>query len=322
MKDHAWFVLLLLLVATIACTLGQTAIPNIRDVTVTNLVPTALGINTNSPTPILNPTVTVSDVGQSPPAISCTVRADWLSYTVAVGDSLPTLAVTTGTTVAELVQANCLTDANAILAGQRIYVPQQPVKVIPNLTLDVINSSIPSFTVGCCLAVGPVLPVQDGWVRLQVGKQVQLQWSRLVDDGTTIDFYYTPTGYRKPPQLIGSVPNRAGGQIAWQVPVGVEGYITAITRLGDTLTGGTSEALKVHTELLPSTMGTACIFIPYAPSLETPLYSQPNTSAAEVMRIDANERLPILNRSDYWYEVQFVADSVWVEVTSGSRAGC
>jgi LysM repeat protein len=57
------------------------------------------------------------------PAIACTPPAGWVSYTVQAGDTLSTLAATYAIPVAQLIAANCLTNADVITVGQTIYVP-------------------------------------------------------------------------------------------------------------------------------------------------------------------------------------------------------
>lgn len=58
-----------------------------------------------------------------PTTVNCTVRTDWLAYSVAAGDTLFRIAQRGGTTVNALVAANCLSDPSRIEAGQILYVP-------------------------------------------------------------------------------------------------------------------------------------------------------------------------------------------------------
>ena len=60
----------------------------------------------------------------------CTVRTDWQTYTVQQGDTLAQIARNAGSTLAELVQGNCLVDANLIQVGQQLYIPH-PVVTTP-----------------------------------------------------------------------------------------------------------------------------------------------------------------------------------------------
>lgn len=55
----------------------------------------------------------------------CTVRSDWFTYRVVTGDTLSSIATRTQSTVLTLLDANCLSNANLITAGQQLYVPNQ-----------------------------------------------------------------------------------------------------------------------------------------------------------------------------------------------------
>lgn len=67
------------------------------------------------------PTTTSAPTVQPTP--SCSLRTDWATITVQVGDTLFSIAQRSGTNVNALVQANCLANANAIQVGQTLYVP-------------------------------------------------------------------------------------------------------------------------------------------------------------------------------------------------------
>ncbi len=55
---------------------------------------------------------------------TCTPQAEWEEYEIQRGDNLTRIATLTGSTVDELIAANCLENPNAIRAGQILYVPQ------------------------------------------------------------------------------------------------------------------------------------------------------------------------------------------------------
>ena len=57
---------------------------------------------------------------------SCQLRTDWPIYTVKPGDTLFSIAQRTGSTVGELVIANCISNPNLITVGQSLYVPRLP----------------------------------------------------------------------------------------------------------------------------------------------------------------------------------------------------
>lgn len=56
---------------------------------------------------------------------ACAPRTDWQPYVVVSNDNLTNIARRFGTTVTELVQANCLANPNRLSRGQTLYVPPQ-----------------------------------------------------------------------------------------------------------------------------------------------------------------------------------------------------
>lgn len=81
------------------------------------------------------PTATASPTNT--PVAVCTPRTDWqFTYTVVAGDTLFSIAQRAGTTVDVLAAGNCLTNANAINAGQVLRVPVAVVgpPVVPGAT--------------------------------------------------------------------------------------------------------------------------------------------------------------------------------------------
>lgn len=71
------------------------------------------------------------------PLPDCIVRADWHGYSVAAGDTLSSLALRSGSTVAELMTANCLSDPNLVMIGQTLVVPRipdTPTPILPSPT--------------------------------------------------------------------------------------------------------------------------------------------------------------------------------------------
>jgi len=74
---------------------------------------------------------------------ACTLRTDWQTYIVSSGDTLSSLAVATRSTTAELVAANCLANANNIVVGQRLYVPNQPIIPVPPTPTYIPNTPVP-----------------------------------------------------------------------------------------------------------------------------------------------------------------------------------
>ena len=74
------------------------------------------------------PTEPPVDIPATPTVRACGHPNQWVAYTVQPGDTLYSLANATGTTVSELMFANCLNDSNYILAGMTIYLPRLPVR--------------------------------------------------------------------------------------------------------------------------------------------------------------------------------------------------
>ena len=60
---------------------------------------------------------------------ACTPRTDWPVYVVQPGDTLFSIAQRTGSTVGELVIANCIPNPNLITVGERLRVPRLPGEV-------------------------------------------------------------------------------------------------------------------------------------------------------------------------------------------------
>ena len=106
-----WRVWILVPLMLLACSLGQR--PSLM------------------PTPTLLPTLTAAVTAANAttsiaaqPTAGCTPRTDWPTITLAPGDTLSSIAAQVGSSVDELVSANCLSDPAAIRAGQSLYVPQ------------------------------------------------------------------------------------------------------------------------------------------------------------------------------------------------------
>lgn len=77
-----------------------------------------------------NPSVTPFDL--NPPTLdpndgTCPQPVGWVAYVVETGDSLGALAEATGSTVAALEAANCMTNADTLFVGETIWLPNDPV---------------------------------------------------------------------------------------------------------------------------------------------------------------------------------------------------
>jgi len=74
------------------------------------------------------PTVTLSATFTHTPSITpCAPQYAWFSYIVQRGDTFSHIARITGSTVKELMQANCMMDT-LLFPGQRLHVPRLPIE--------------------------------------------------------------------------------------------------------------------------------------------------------------------------------------------------
>lgn len=95
---------------------------------------TAAATDTPEPTPTETPSATQTPTNTNLPTVtSCVKRFDWPTYRVKRGDTLFSIAIATGSTVRELMGANCLT-SDLIITGQTLYVPRLPVTATPTDT--------------------------------------------------------------------------------------------------------------------------------------------------------------------------------------------
>src|SRR5690349_16627596 len=117
MRWRASIAMIVLVGSSLACTIGEappspTSAPTLEpSATGGTLVLTAIGPLTNL---------------QSTPGQNCVPRSDWQTTVVLPDDTLSGIAQRAGTTVDDLVTANCLASADTIVAGQTLRVPIAP----------------------------------------------------------------------------------------------------------------------------------------------------------------------------------------------------
>src|SRR5258708_34440224 len=119
MRKRSWIMLLPLIVATLACALGQA--PTLVPTRTAGAAAVSLGRVSVNASP---PATSASHAG--PSTSGCTPRTDWPTMVIADGDTLSGIAARTGVSVTDLVTANCLTDASSIISGQTLRVPVVP----------------------------------------------------------------------------------------------------------------------------------------------------------------------------------------------------
>jgi len=112
-----------------------------------SLIPEFTSVIIHTASPTLISTFTPTDTSTAvPAATTCARRSYWPVYRVQRGDILTAIAQATGSTVRELIEANCLPDTR-IYAGQILYVPRLPIHPFtPTLTPSFTSTIIPSFT--------------------------------------------------------------------------------------------------------------------------------------------------------------------------------
>jgi LysM repeat protein len=89
--------------------------------------PTPTATLTPTDTPTLTSTSTSTDT-PSPTATVCTPYYHWPIYFIQRGDTLYSISLKTGSSVEELIRANCLS-GTVIVVGQSLYVPRLPTAI-------------------------------------------------------------------------------------------------------------------------------------------------------------------------------------------------
>lgn len=243
--------ILLLFILLSACTLKPAS--SIDEVELTVIVNSPVpASSTFTPAPLASHTATgtaqpSSNVQTSATVSSaCTPRTNMVSYTVVSGDSLSSIAARTGSTVAELVEWNCLANANMIVVGMRLQVEREaiPATLTPTpsptatQTFTPSPASLPLVTgpMGA-LAADPATQNAPNWTEYLVnpGTAVTIVWSGIDPEYYAhvgqIEFFYTADG--SSPVSIGIDTDKSDGMsITWLIPTGISGRITARARYG------------------------------------------------------------------------------------------
>ncbi len=97
-----------------------------------------------APTATIAPAASTDTPPPPPTATPCGPPPGWVEYIIQQGDTLGRLAQATGTTVAEIQLANCLTNTT-IFTGSRLFLPVLPATPPPPPPL-VLNGSQPQGT--------------------------------------------------------------------------------------------------------------------------------------------------------------------------------
>lgn len=166
---------------------------------------------------------------------NCTLNNTWPTYTVMAGDTLARIASNTDTSVAVLTDANCLANADVILRGQVLRVPNlstsqpagqpasQPAVPQPGAVVGYHNEGV--------VTVSPSID-NNGAVQLQPNTRVDLVWTvTQLPAGAIVFFKFELDKEPGILQEIGRDVNITDGvSTSWLVPVGVYGTLTAEMR--------------------------------------------------------------------------------------------
>ena len=192
---------------------------------------------------------------------NCTPRTDWTNiYTVAAGDTLFSIAQQVGSTVADLAQANCLTNASVIVVGQQIRVPNPPASPAP-LPVEVTITSpaagavvdLPVVVRGTVVGAGTVVVraldnmgnvLDEKRADLDETGSFEVSLSVLVAAGTRGTIYvYSPSAVDGSPAASAAVNVAYGADTAVPV-VFIDSPLPYSTLSGPTFTvSGSAESL-------------------------------------------------------------------------------
>lgn len=164
-----------------------------------------------------------------PQTDECIERSDWTyMYTIEAGVTLSYIADLTGTTVAEIVDANCLINTDLLQIGQVIRLPSQPIigdgpgAGPPPGDLAPIPTKVSTDQVGT-VSIDPFVSMTNQangivTMELQAGSNVFLTWENPPEDSRDATWQYVTEadGYTN----IGT-----GLVTTWTVPVGADGGI-------------------------------------------------------------------------------------------------
>ena len=203
--------LVALLAASLGCNLGAgnstppTATPTYPPpaLPTITLVPTQPVIFITATAPA---TVYIPATRSAATLTNCAPYTQWPVYTVQSGDTLGAIAQRSGTTLAQLMTANCLSDSNLIFTGQTLYVPVLPVVGTPTPTRTITPAPaatpLPNVPVWSAqLTVTQVWPYTGGG-SITYYKSVRISAGEVYN-AATVNFYVNDPASGKP-ILIGT----------------------------------------------------------------------------------------------------------------------
>jgi len=193
-----------------------------------------------TPTDMLTPTPTSID---SPIWILCVKRFYWPTYLVQQGDTLFSLASIAGSTVGELMSANCLPN-DRIYTGQFLYVPHLPIitftsTAAPTDTPTETPTATPTDTMTATLTDTPTATPTDSPTPTPTDAP-----SATPTDTATPTPTDTPTDFQNPDGMLCDPPAYVSFQVTAYDPQGISSVAVLLYSTQDTLIGQLSMESK------------------------------------------------------------------------------
>lgn len=234
-----------LALAALACNLGVSAVPTPTPFV---LVTPPIIVVTAAPTFSL-PTNTPPFVAPTQPA--CIPNTTWPIYFVRQGDTLANIASRSGTTVAALIQANCLTNPDVILVGQALRVPRQPVIITPTVP----RTPTPTGPSISGLSIEP--SVQRGAGQFQVAAGMITLRATGVSGAVRVSYFLQQIGAGAPVLIGESSTPQDGFAVPWLVTAGnLSAQLWAVAVAANNQTAETPRLIVFTDSALAPTIGS------------------------------------------------------------------
>lgn len=243
---------------------------------------------------VLEETRSIADLGTSTPVSDgCTAAySDWHLYTVESGDSLQSIASSTGSSVEQLLQENCLEDPGSIHAGLMLRVPSLPIAQLPTVT------AVPPISSTLFLTPPIGYDTDDGYL-LEAGQTVVVRWTASADlpANNQLEIAYHPE--EMPAESIAVLIDVSGDvDVQWEVPSWTSGTIVA-TLLVD-LEGqdlGDVQVVQIRFQSFPG-----CLFAPYGIGGDVPVRDAADINSAVIGHVSSltGERYPVVGAGGEW----------------------